>query len=136
MVRKTISAFGLLLTTALASASALPAATITAPPVPVELNASAAPAKATWIIYLNIDQAMKSPAAGKLPANFLRRHPQARKGLAGPKAMGLKFPQDFHDVLLVVGLNVGAIGKSIHIHWSMPLAKLLAGPKSSPPATQ
>lgn len=110
MVRKTISAFGLLLTAALASASAfasaLPAAAVTAPPVPAELNASAVPAKATWIIYLNIDQAMKNPAAGKLLANFLRRHPQARKGLASLKAMGLKFPQDFHDVLLV-GRNVG-----------------------------
>ncbi|MGC8540169.1 MAG: hypothetical protein ACP5QA_06010 [Phycisphaerae bacterium] len=134
MARKRIIAFGLLLTAALASARALPAAAVSAPPVPVELNASAVPAKATWIIYLNIDQAMKNPAAGKLLANFLRRHPQARKGLAGLKAMGLKFPQDFHDVLLVVGLNVGAIGKSIHIHWSMPVAKLV--PCSSPPATQ
>ncbi len=119
MVRKITSAFGLLLTAALASApafaSALPAAAVTAPPVPVELNASAVPAKATWIIYLNMDQAMKSPAAGKLLENFLRRHPQARKGLASLKAMGLKFPQDFHDVLLV-GRNVGPNHGVVVIH--------------------
>ncbi len=33
-------------------------------------------------------------------------------------------------------LNVGAIGKTIRIHWVMSLAKLLAGPQKRPPVTQ
>lgn len=33
-------------------------------------------------------------------------------------------------------LNVGAIGKVVHIHWAMALSKLLAGPQNQPPAAQ
>lgn len=104
MMRKTIIAFGLFLTTALAPAWALQADA--APSARAELNTAAVPAKAKWIIYVNIEQAMKNPAAGKLLADYLRTHPHAQKGVAELNAMGLKFPQDFHDVLLV-GRNVG-----------------------------
>ena len=106
MVRKTIIACGLLLTTALASAFPLQAAAVSAPPIDAGPNAAAVPAKAKWIIYLNLDQAMKNPAAAKLLAKFLLMRPQAQKGVAALKAMGLKFPQDFHDVLLA-GRTVG-----------------------------
>ena len=116
MVRKTIIAFGLLIAAALADGSALHAAAASSPPVPVRLNAAAVPADAKWIIYLNFDQAMKNPAAGKLLANFLHTHRRAEKRMAKlEKAMGLKFPQDFHDALLV-GRNVGANHGLVVIH--------------------
>ena len=115
---KTIT-LGLLLLAAAADGPAIHAASVStaaATPAPVKLNAAEVPVDAKWIIYMNFDQAMANPAAGKMLTAFLRTHPQAKKNINKlEKVMGAKFPQDFHNVLLL-GRNVGPNHGVVVIH--------------------
>lgn len=90
--------------------------TAAATPAPAELNEAEIPADAKWIIYMNFDQAMANPAARKMLSAFLRTRPQAKKNINNlEKAMGAKFPRDFHNVLLL-GRNIGSNHGVVVIH--------------------
>ncbi|MGC8625219.1 MAG: hypothetical protein ACP5VQ_08130 [Phycisphaerae bacterium] len=89
-----------------------------APMAPTKLNPAQVPADAKWIIYLNLDQTMRSPAAGKLLADFLRSHPMAQNKVKNlEKVMGVKFPRDFHDIL-ILGREIGSKHGVVVIHAS------------------
>ncbi|MDA8377360.1 MAG: hypothetical protein M0Z50_09950 [Planctomycetia bacterium] len=68
---------------------------------------SQVPADTRWIIYLNFDQAMKTPDAGKLLYQFLNSHPSAKSTIGKVETiLGNKFPDDFHQIL-IMGRQVG-----------------------------
>ena len=107
MTRKTIITLGLLFAAALAPVSAIHAAAFSTPPVPVEPNAATVPADARWIIYLNIDQAMATPGAGKYLGTFLDSRPGIQQAIDHVQTvMGNEFPGDFHRII-IIGRKVG-----------------------------
>ncbi len=114
----TLGALLLIAATELANAGAASVRAATAQPVKSALRAAEVPADAKWIIYMNIDQAMANPAAGKMLSAFMRTHPRAKKNMTNLEiAMGADFPRDFHDVLLFgrhIGPNHGVV--VIHAH--------------------
>ena len=79
----------------------------TSAPAVAKLNPAEVPADAKWIIYVNIDQAMRAAGAGKLLIQFLHSHPPAQTSIDRIQTiMGNKFPGDFHRIV-IVGRKIG-----------------------------
>ncbi len=101
----------------------------------IMLNAAQVPADAKWVIYWNFDQAMAHPEVGKLLATFLHSHPDAKKQIARlEKAMGAKFPSDFHDVL-IIGRAFGPGHGAVVIHVNARQSHITNYLKSDPAGT-
>jgi hypothetical protein len=113
-----------------------PASAATASVAPMlMMKAAQVPADAKWVMYWNFDQAMAHPAAGKLLKMFLHSHPDAKIQIARlEKAMGVKFPEDFHD-LLMVGRAFGAGHGVVVIHAHARQSHIAGYLKSDPAGT-